>query len=321
MPIKWDLQSLCYGQELPVGVHGHFKKRISVIWTIPWPDAEVLVEWAPLPGLHQETISDHLEKARELVTCAFLQVEIPEKLPPSFRCLWFDVKASRAWSTGEIPKPVAIAGLLDLCAQEDVLSRNLLALSARGIYRAKIKCGAVSIDTVIQTLPRIVEAFPSFRFRLDFNEGWDNAMINSVLQKLPKQALEFVEGYRPGYDEVGLRALDAPSWKGTYTSLCEQHPHEVLVVKRSVLAQDDFFEQVRVSGRRICFSTAFESPIGLSYTSRFVRSEDLACGFGQLLHVDPSLFEVKIEDGVWCPAAPLLSQQTKEWLDARNWKH
>lgn len=311
MPIKWDQHAFSLHTALPVGTKASLTRRDSIIWVLPWPEGEVLVEWAPLPGLHQETLETHLPQAHEVVALAFAEKELTQPLAPSLRCLYADVCASRRWFTLP-PLSIPMAGLIDLAAGISQVVEQQQQLSRKGITAVKLKCGKVSLPAAKELLP----LFSGWQFRLDFNDAWDRASLSALLQDFIPT---FIEGYPEGGDYQVPLGYDAGPWTASYTELLRDHPHDVLVHKRSVVGCDHVLSEARLAGKKVCFSTAFESPLGLSYSAALMHSHDLPAGFGHLLWLSDS--DIQIDKGVWHVQPPLLKLQTEEWKNARAWRH
>ncbi|MHC5082787.1 MAG: o-succinylbenzoate--CoA ligase [Planctomycetota bacterium] len=199
-------------------------------------------EIAPLPGLHQETISEAAGQLNKQFD-RLLKLDIPENLYPSIRAgiemALFDLQQ-------QIDQSVDWAGSIPinaLCvAYDESLIEQVENLVSQGFSSIKIKVGRESIERDIEMIKQVLDTMPNHvSLRLDANRTWTFTQAKQFCDAIDPEQIEYIEEPTQRYSDhrdlikAGLPiALDETL---SETPLCQLDPefYRAVVLKPSVL--------------------------------------------------------------------------------------
>jgi L-Ala-D/L-Glu epimerase len=165
-------------------------------------------EAVPYPR-YNETVAQALsalETARPEIEAGHFPI-LPKAASNALDCALWDLRAKQsgkpAWSLAHLtePKSVITAFTLSLDTPEAMAKAAALA-STRPLL--KLKLGR---DGDVERLQAIRETAPLARLIVDANEGWNGAILTSMLDACAKYSVELVEQPLPAGDDEALRDL------------------------------------------------------------------------------------------------------------------
>lgn len=224
---------------------------------------------------------------------------------------------------GGLNRPMETAVTIPLLPPEEV-GKQAEAIIDADFDIVKIKLGGSTEDDVARVEAVRDAIGPSFRLRVDANQGWHRIQAATVLQNIEELDVEFCEQPLVAHDYEGMK------WLGTQTGipimadeslfgpesalrLAEMQAAPFFNIKLSKSRGMHFGKQIagvaEAAGIRCMVGAMVESPIGLAGIAHFGTASpcfdfwDLDTTVGQ--SVNPALGGVRIEEGrVILPEGP-----------------
>lgn len=276
----------------PAVIGGHtLSERAG--WLVGMTEETGRVGWGdccPLPGYHQESLSDLLPYLRDwkhrLTGIPLAEVDCLRFPFPSFQCA-VD-QAVRALRTDPIkPWTVSLTALL----QPGELER-FLVLQDQGWCSFKLKVGAVVDDDIAFVSTILERAHQAVRFRLDANGRWKLDQALAFAGAISDERIEFIE--EPVRGAEALRIFrEQTHWPVALDEQLADHPPSrpplegltALICKPSRVGgyarADQWRRCCTEAGVRFILSSCYESGVGttglLDYAASIQTGE--SCGF------------------------------------------
>lgn len=181
----------------------------------------------------------------------------------AMHCAQHDAKARRAgvslFEGIEMPRSHATVGLD---------AESFLAAKSAGFTTVKVKLGRDLIAESKQ-MRYLSEAFPEFRWRLDFNHTRSLAVVEGFLQSLGEklcEKIDFMEDAWSDSDQPDGYLLGVPLAvdRGVVTNAGK---FPVLVVKPAVNDADSIVKSAAAKGQKVVFTSYMDHPLGQSYAA------------------------------------------------------
>ena len=288
-------------------------------------------EIAPLPGLHEETLSEALEQLISLLPALNLSIgdlslsdagkELPDDIFPSVRAgiemslLNLQSVASEKFPT--FPGAPEPAKKLPINALLFGTTESVLAMAndyfRQGYKTFKLKVQAADPDLVAEQALSLRSAFGyDISLRLDSNRSFQLEDACALFSRIPRESIEYIEEpvsdpflIPEFFSRTGIRsALDESLWMNP--GIWNELPHECLggvVLKPSRLGSFSrtlaIALEAEAEGIGAVISAAYETGIGLGFYAHLasaISEKPAACGldtFRQLSRdIVPGSFDI-----------------------------
>ncbi len=270
-------------------------------------------EIAPLPGLHEETLSEALEQCRSLITSLDLSFadlsfhnagrNLPENLFPSVRS-GIEMSLLNLQSVSGEPFPTFPGApepskMLPLNALLFGSASEILTMAEdyfhQGYRTFKLKVQADAPDLAIEQVLSLRRVFGNeIALRLDSNRSFSLEDACTFFKQLPADSIEYIEEpvadpslIPEFFSRTGIRsALDESLWMNP--EIWDDIPHHCLggmVLKPSRLGSFsrtlNLALEAEAEGIRAVISAAYETGISLGFYTHLgsvISTEPAACG-------------------------------------------
>ncbi|MBI9017279.1 MAG: o-succinylbenzoate synthase [Phycisphaerae bacterium] len=267
---------------LTVGTH-HLNSRSGAIISITNPDGLVgYGEVAPLPGLHQETLSQAIAQLKSLKKI----ISSPELYPSvnfGIELAYFNLSRQIEAPFVNTPKqPVAINALI--IPNENIIT-EVQNLIEQNFSTIKIKVGRQPLSDDITTIQQIQKLTDGkVKLRLDANRNFSLSDVNTLTDAIDLNSIEYIE--EPLKNIADLNAVKMPV--ALDETLAECDPWNInniaivdaLILKPAILGglkrSAMLINWARQNNKKICLSSTFESSLTLEALAAFAIKHNIS---------------------------------------------
>lgn len=153
-----------------------------------WDGRKLWAECAPLPGLHQETLAECLEAAKDYVSLPALATrELPISLQTALEILEWQLECPEAKPVADHFANAALLGVPDAHDCDAVIESLALAPVC------KVKVGARNLSGARRFLQALASAHDSRELRIDCNQALENCGLDEVKALLQGLPIAYIE--------------------------------------------------------------------------------------------------------------------------------
>lgn len=229
-------------------------------------------EVAPLPGLHTETLAECLVQLQ--------QVQRGQSLNLSPSVAW-GLDMLKKPISHSVAQPLAINALLS-GNDWTILEQQCQFYYQQGYRHFKLKVGFGKASTELSLIQRVAERYPDLRLRLDANRCWNLRDALKFCKDLPLAGIDYLE--EPFQNPTDIQAFQQSSdlaiaWDESLTqglAPIYQQAAAVWVLKPMLLGPRltrKLIQTAQENGKRLIFSSVFESGIGLRYLAQLAQQQ------------------------------------------------
>jgi len=286
--------------------------RDAVLWLAECPRVAAMWRRASMPpsSSKSDDLMDHANALRDILVAADAEVDVATPtargaVSTALIDLWSQThRMSFAHALGLVATNVpAQAGVTTEDALSTAVSCNavvgggaLEAIKAEvsraaqagfSVVKLKVASGEASLVDESAMVSRLLSDYPSLRFRLDANGGWDRDAALRFMTMLPPNSLEYIEQPVPARDVASLcwlakngtqrvaadeALLNGPETRATILS----NPSiDTVVIKPALLGGPlpaiEYGAAARAQGKRVVVTTSLDGVVGRAMAAHVAR--------------------------------------------------